>query len=299
MKNLRRTLDYLWKLIAIGLGFSLATLAAGAIFTFMGMHAAAMPGEDPQKSMLITAGLSPLLALGLAPLAARLTGSYRIRWLALALLVFINLGLNTYIEANFFMTVFDKGGGAFILLVSACSAAAFAAVLARLFGPAAPETPAPALPRRGLFAWAWRGALAVLAFPVVYFIFGLMVAPFVLPTYRAGVAGLVVPPMSVILPVEFVRSGLSLLAALPVIFLWVGSRRRLAVTLGWALAVVCGLYGLIGAYWFPTVLRVAHSLEITADSFLYAFVIVMLLKARPASASGARSAPNSIEQAAA
>jgi hypothetical protein len=37
-------------------------------------------------------------------------------------------------------------------------------------------------------------------------------------------------------------------------------------------------------------LRVAHSLEITADSFAYAFVIVMLLETVPSSARIARAA---------
>jgi hypothetical protein len=47
---------------------------------------------------------------------------------------------------------------------------------------------------------------AVLAFPVIYFMFGMTVAPFVAPVYRAGVAGLTIPPFSVMLPVELVRA---------------------------------------------------------------------------------------------
>jgi hypothetical protein len=57
------------------------------------------------------------------------------------------------------------------------------------------------------------------------------------------------------------------------------------------------LYGLLGACWFPTVLRVAHSLEITADSFAYAFVVVMLLRTRGASAARMAAAADPVEPA--
>jgi hypothetical protein len=108
--------------------------------------------------------------------------------------------------------------------------------------------------------------------------------------YRTGVAGLILPSLAVILPVEVARSVLFLLASVPAIFLWTHSRRALVVALGWAHAVTVGLYGMLRAYWFPTALRVAHSLEITADSFAYAFVIVMLLETVPSSARIARAA---------
>ena len=74
-------------------------------------------------------------------------------------------------------------------------------------------------------AWLWRIPAAILAFPLAYFIFGAMIAPIVVPTYRAGIAGLVLPPLSTILPVQLVRSTLFLLASLPFLILWKGKSR--------------------------------------------------------------------------
>jgi hypothetical protein len=240
------------------------------------------PGASAGKSEIVAAALSPFLALGLAPLAAGLSGRYRARWFTIALLVFINLGLNTAVESEIFTTQFARGGATFLVLMFAGAAAVFGAVLVGLFPP---ETPAPVIhTHRAPLDWAWRIVLAVLAFPAIYLLFGSAVAPFVLAQYRAGVVGLVLPSMKVILPVEVGRSALFLLASLPAILLWRRSRWGLVLALGWAHAVTVGLYGLLGAYWFPTILRVAHSIEITFDSFVYALVIVMLLKPNVASA---------------
>lgn len=277
MKSPKDILVYVGKLIAGGIAFLVGTAVTVAILTPFHLHSLALPaGASIGKSELRQIMLCPLLALGLAPLAAGLSGRYRSRWRAIAFLVFINLGVNTTIEAKFFTTSYAHGGELFVILMYAGTAAVFAAMVVGLFRP---EDPKPALKmQRSSFGWTWRILLAVLAFPVIYFLFGMAVSPFVLAQYRAGVAGLVLPSLRVILPVEFVRSALFLLASLPAILLWSRSRWGLVLALGWAHAVTNGLYGLLSAYWFPTVLRVAHSIEITFDSFVYALVIVMLFK---------------------
>ncbi len=279
MTRLHRAFDYIWKLPVCGLAFSIASIATAAILSIVGLKVPAMPpGVDEQQSALISIALSPLLALGLAPLALRLSGRYLVRGLALAFLAFINLGVNTTIESAIFSTIFAKGGEAFLVLMYLGASVAFGAALARFFGPAAAAPPI--TPHRTTLSWAGRVVIAVVAFPMIYFVFGWAIGPIVVEQYRAGVAGLVLPDMSVILPTQVLRSVLFLLASAPLIFLWTGTRRALILSLGWAHAVTVGLYGLLSAYWFPAVLRVTHSLEITADSFAYAFVIVMLLKPR-------------------
>lgn len=285
MNTPNRILDYLWRLVASGVAFLVGAAVAAAILTPTGLHSMALPvGATTGKSELFSIALCPFLALGLAPLAAGLSGRYRVRWFAIAFLAFINMGVNTAIESKIFTSMFAQGGAAYMILMFAGAATVFALVLVGLFHRDA------ALPtltvRRSPLGWVWRIVLAILAFPVVYFVFGSAVAPFVLATYRAGVAGLILPPLSVILPVQLVRSALFLLASLPAILLWARSRWGLVLALGWAHAVTVGLYGLLGAYWFPTILRVAHSIEITFDSFVYALIIVMLLKPRAVPADG-------------
>lgn len=288
MNSPRDILVYVGKLVASGIAFLVGTAVTVAILMPFHLHSLALPaGASAGKSELRQILLCPLLALGLAPLAAGLSGRYRARWRAIAFLVFITLGVNTTIEAKFFTTSYAHGGELFVILMYAGAAAVFAAMVVGLFHPG---NPTPALKvHRGPFGWTWRILLAVVAFPVIYFLFGMAVSPFVLAQYRAGVAGLVLPGLRVILPVEFVRSVLFLLASLPAISLWARSRWGLVLALGWAHAVTNGLYGLLSAYWLPTVLRVSHSIEITFDSFVYALVIVMLFKTRMDSA--AREAP--------
>jgi hypothetical protein len=285
MNNFRSVVGWILKLVASGLAYVAAGTVAAAVAAVAGLHAPAMPGAPSAgKAEAISLCMSLLLAAGLAPLAAGLSGAYTTRWLAITLLVFVNVGLNTVIETKIFMPTFAKVGGTFLLLMVAGGALAFGAVLARIFGRSA-TTSAVARPYFRPGQWAWRVAVAVLAFPVIYYTFGMMVAPFVLPAYRAGVAGLVVPKASVILPVQIGRSALYLLGSLPAIWLWARSRRGLILAFGWTGTVTTGLYGLLQAYWFPPVLRIAHSLEITADSFVYALVIAILFRPRVTFAS--------------
>ena len=89
--------------------------------------------------------------------------------------------------------------------------------------------------------------------------------------------GLTVPSVGVILGTQGLRSALFLGAALPVLILWEGSRRGLALTLGLALAVLVGLSGMVAAAWLPLEMRIGHGLEITADSFAHAAALVWLL----------------------
>jgi hypothetical protein len=133
---------------------------------------------------------------------------------------------------------------------------------------------------RSPVAWLWRIPAAIFAFPLVYFIFGAIVAPIVVPTYRAGIAGLVLPPLSIIMPVQLVRSTLFLLASLPFLILWKEKRGSLIFSLGLAHWFTVGLFGLLQAHQFSMTLRIAHSLEIAADSFGYTALLVLLLSPR-------------------
>jgi hypothetical protein len=90
------------------------------------------------------------------------------------------------------------------------------------------------------------------------------------------------PSWGQMIPMVFLRSALFLIASVPAIALWAGSRRRLAPSLGLAHYALVGLFGLLQAYWLPTPMRVAHGLEIAAESFAYAWLLVLLLVRRRA-----------------
>jgi len=248
------------------------------------------PGIDPQAAFHAYQLVCPLVGLALVPLALYTTGSRLIRGLALSFLLFICLGLNAVIEMSMFTTFFVHGG-AVIVAVSTILPALLCGLGLSYLLKLQPTEPSLTGRVRSFFAahspafWAGRLVLAIVAFVVIFFLFGLMVAPFVVPTYRAGGFGLVLPPVSSFLPFEFVRSAFFLLASLPFLLLWKGSRSSLILSLGLAHWVLNGLFGLLQVFWFPLVLRIAHSLEIGADSFAYAATLVFLLFPRSVAAS--------------
>lgn len=125
--------------------------------------------------------------------------------------------------------------------------------------------------------WPWILLLSLLAFPFAYVVFGLLVEPFVIEFYEQQVASLATPGWGEIMPILLLRSLLFLLASLPVLIFWQKSRLQLLITLGSALFFLVGGLYMLQSYWFPVIMRVAHSLEILADSFVYAGVLVLLL----------------------
>jgi len=247
----------------------IANMLAGAIASALPLSPPiSLPGTAPSFPLMLLGSL--VLVVGVVPIASDLGGRYLTRWLALALMLYVVTGVNTVIELSIFGT---EGGRRYLLVFYFFCFVVTAAVLAWQYGS---QQSAPQLPHLGTGQWLWRVAVAWLSFPVIYFLFGLCVAPFVIPIYQAGVAGLHIPPLDVIMRIQLLRSFLFLASSLPVILLWTGSRRRLILALGWAHTAMVGLYGLSQASFMPPVLRVLHSLEITADSFVYVVVLVWL-----------------------
>ena len=122
--------------------------------------------------------------------------------------------------------------------------------------------------------------VAIVAFPVIYITFGELVLPLVGEYYVQGAYELALPSWSQIIPLQLARSVLFLLVCLPVLAIWRGSRRSLVLSLGFATSVLVGFMSVITSYWFPWQMRLFHGLEIVADSFVYAWVLIALLVKR-------------------
>src|SRR5882724_5729300 len=248
---------------------AIATMLAGAVVSALPLSPpVSLPGTSPSLPSMLLGSL--VLVIGVVPIASGLGGRFATRWLALGLMLYLATGVNTVVELSIFGT---EGGRRYLLVFYFLCFVATAVALAGQYGS---QQSALKLPHLGTGQWLWRIAVAWLSFPVVYFLFGLCVAPFVIPIYQAGVVGLHIPPLDVIMRTQLLRSFLFLASSLPVILLWTGSRRRLILALGWAHTAMVGLYGLSQASFMPPVLRVLHSLEIAADSFVYAFILVWL-----------------------
>jgi hypothetical protein len=197
--------------------------------------------------------------------------------------VYVSYGLNNQIEA----AVFTTAGGfttmvLFFIIPCALIAAAAVALIRHTQGPAISTV----FTDRPVSRWWWRAGLAWLAFPVIYFFFGALIYPMVRDLYEAPDSGLVLPSGVVVLRTVLLRSLLFLLVTIPILRSWTRSRTALAVALGIAFTAMVGLVGLVQAHWWPISMRLVHSVEICADSFVYAWILVALLV--PRSKSGSR-----------
>jgi len=282
---LKQLIGYLWKLPLASVVFVIGLTIGGALLPLLGL----VPPELPQGVDAGTMGLyfalgSLLFGLALALLAQGVSGSYVLRWFTLTLMMWVAYAVNNVIEGRIYST-FAVTSSIQSMLYTGLSlllpTLGQAAVIAALF-----EPPSKALRTRErlsafpLSGWAWRLAVALVVFPVIYFIFGLLVEPLIREYYVQGQFELALPPLSVIIPVQLLRSALFLLVSLPVILRWGKSRTALILTLGFALFVFVGGFSMVTTYWFAWQLRLFHSLEILADEMVYALILVTLFAPR-------------------
>ena len=275
----KTVLACLWKIPLCAFAYMAGTMASGALVSSLGMALPKFPERADEKTMglCLLAGTFAI-ALGIAPLARRIRARYLVRLLILAGLCYVCIGVNTPIEAAIFTSL---GGMSTMAVLAILPCLLFAAVTALLFRPAgetAPFGPAVSnfLSGRHTREWAWRVVAAICAFPAVYLMFGMSVAPWVVKYYEQEQFGLVLPSLAVIVLVQLLRSLFFFLVALPILAVWSGSRRQLTALLGLAFFVLVGLFGMIQAYWLSPVLQALHGVEILADSVAYAGVLAML-----------------------
>jgi len=122
-----------------------------------------------------------------------------------------------------------------------------------------------------------RLLLTIISFPIIYFIFGLIASPFVTIYYDELVKGLDLPQPGTIILIQFVRSIFYLLITIPLMMLWRSSRKKLIFALGITHFVMVFAYDIYLAIQMPLQLLLIHGIEILADSFIYAWIIVKLL----------------------
>jgi hypothetical protein len=284
-------LSYFWKLPLCGLVYFIAMAVSGGLLDRLGFETPALPkGTDPGAIALWFVAGSMLLAFVLSFVAGRLRANWLMRWLILAELVWTFAALGMVIESVFFMNtdaVASIINAVYTLLSFLLPSLILALMTALLFPPEQPSKPC-LQSLKGFFAgrslldWAWRLLLAVAAYPMVYFAFGLLVKPLVGEYYTQGMVELILPTWGQLIPLQLARSLLFLTASLPVIAWWRGSRRSLWVALGMAVFVLTAFMAVITSYWFPWQMRLFHGLELLADGLVYAGVLAVLFRPMPA-----------------
>jgi hypothetical protein len=274
--------------ILLGAGvFFAGTLLGSMAGGFLGLPIPTMPaGADATTLMWLQLLAGFLFSGTLALVSRRLGGGFFLRWLTLVLFSWLTFSLNTYLEAAIFTGY--EAASAYTLVMQFCAAALSSAVIAWFFHPA----PEPVDGDRGEAVgaavntfvaqftpvqWTARLLAALLAFPLIYIFFGLLARPFIQSYYEQQMAGLTLPGWGEILPTLLLRSTLFLVACLPVLITWQGTRLSLFLTLGTALFILVGGIYMMQSYWFPVAMRIVHGLEILADSFVYSGVLVAIM----------------------
>lgn len=289
--KLKPVLSYLWKLPLCGLAFFIGMAGTGIALPLLGFGTPQMPaGTDANTLALWFMAGSMLVAFVLSFISGSLRTPFILRWLILAELIWTLGVVGMVIESFFFMTtgaVSSLSNAVFTLLNFLVPSLFLSGLVAALFRPA-PERAVPFVRNlreyfsmHGSSTWLWRILAAVLAYPFLYFSFGLLVHPFIQGYYAAGQFELTTPTWGQLIPLQLIRSLMFLVVTLPVIIGWSGSRRSLWVWLGLTIFVLTAFMAVITSYWFPWQMRLFHGMELLADGLVYAGVLVGLFGQDP------------------
>ncbi|MBN2045353.1 MAG: hypothetical protein JW757_10065 [Anaerolineales bacterium] len=271
-------LQYLWKLPVSAIAFFIGMALSGALLPMLGLQSPEMPaGTDANTIALWFMLGSLILALPLSFLSRNLAVKPPGRWLILFALTWGIGGVGMVLESYFFMetgAVSSVNSALFTILNFVLPSLCLTGAVVWFFPPA--ESTNQSEMGLDLSGWGWKLAAALSAYPAVYFIFGLLVQPFVIEFYSQGQYELTAPTWGQLIPLQLGRSALFLLICWPVIRFWHGSRRNLWLSLGASFFVLTAFMAVITAYWFPWQLRFFHGLELLADGIIYAGILVIL-----------------------
>lgn len=128
--------------------------------------------------------------------------------------------------------------------------------------------------------WAQRIIVSSLVYFPIYYIFGSIIAPMVLRYYNDPTQGLglVVPSLGVIVPLEFLRGFLYVVALIPIIASLKVSSRTMFLCLTSFIFIVGSFVPFIAYSTLPAFLRLVHGAEILVDSIAYGAVLTYLLR---------------------
>lgn len=244
-------------------------------------------GLFPMTFVLSSFVAGVLFALVLGYTFSRLRFRLRVR-IAVAWLVLFVVGMfSNLVEAYFFTTQIPTIA---LFLAATMMALVISLIQAVLVGALfSPEGPLSGLAAemRGYFAqrawhsWLWRIALCSLVYFPIYFAFGAIISPIVLPYYMSPSYGLRIPSFEVMIPLEFFRGFLYVIALLPLLAALGLARRPLYAVIVSILYIIGAVGPFLTDETLPALLRMVHGLEILGDCLVFGAVIVSILARKP------------------
>jgi len=278
--------------IAAGIIALVGLVAGGMLTGLVGLPAVVVPSYIDMNLVLpLTLVSYVIMAILLGECFRRLFAAYWPRALAVFLCHYILYYLLNLLDGLLYSPFPNMTTGLFTDLFPALFAALLVALL---WQPQAGKVPALSLGDllhrvSKVDGIAWRLALAWLCYPPLYYLMGLVVAPFTKSYYAdpSHALGLALPSVPAIWAMQVLRGALFLLAVLPLLLSWRGSRRGLWLWMGTLIFAQIAIQVILQATWLPAAVRIPHSLELLADSFVQAFLYSRILypaRERPAAA---------------
>jgi len=239
-------------------------------------------GQTPSMSQLF------FLALGYFLLSAYLAwiqGEMRMGFPGLASVLWLNFfvvgSFSNMIEGYFFTNIFESDNvfimGALAMLFFSGVQAGLASIILEKGEKTLRECLVEYLAETDAFGWFKRILIGTLSYFPVYFFFGMLVSPFVISYYSDPSLGLIVPPFTVIIPVEILRGFLYVATLLPMAASLGADRRTSAMAFAGMLYIVGAFIPLLGDQGLPPQIIPYHLAEIFADSVVYGYVLARVL----------------------
>ncbi len=279
-KNIAKILvSIFWKIIILTLSFMVGLIGSRLLFYQLGIATPRLSTQAPESVAvyyLLTGSL--ILTLGLFPLIQKIGGNFMSRFLIVFLFLFACFGIGVSVENSFYTT----DGNLWIILIILIPSLIFALVATLLTKTQSgfevfSEKLKEYFKTQTTKQWSIRVFLAIISFPIIYFLFGILASPFVMDYYQQSNLNLTVPAVGVIMGVQVFRSILFLLVTLPILITWMGNKMQLILFLGLAHFVLVFSYDFVLAIQLPLTLELIHGVEILLDSMVYAWVMVKLL----------------------
>ncbi len=128
--------------------------------------------------------------------------------------------------------------------------------------------------------WTFRVFVAGIAWLVIYFSFGLIVSPIVVPYYLDPSNGLnlIIAPFEVLIPLQIIRGIIYCLLLIPVMVMTKSEKWRLVLYLAGVFIGLGTLAPMVTNQTWPLVLTITHTLELIADGLVFSFVLVILFR---------------------
>src|SRR3954471_6233610 len=291
-----RTVSIAARVIALTIALFVCYAFAGAS---LGMQDQPQAPEEAATAGLALLAVCLLQTLGLTHIILRSRWS---GWRLIAVVAFVYYGVTTFmaqIESAVFITRLPAGMLPRLFLMGALIAVPFSVIAVLILGKrhgnvSDADSNARAIMGRG--EWAWKLAVLVSSYVVLYFTFGYFIAwknPAVLQYYNGIDEGrffthmrTVVTAMPWLIPFQALRALLWIALALPVIRMMKGGRLEIALAVGALFSVVMNAQLLLPNPYMPYQVRMTHLVETASSNLLFGLLVGWLLAAGRGNSEG-------------